>query len=41
MYTDEALGLKKLQIYLKNYDFCENVKFGAISYKFDILSITA
>ena len=30
-----------LQIYLKNDDFCENVKFGAISWKFDILSITA
>ena len=29
-----------LQIYLKNYDFCENEKFGAISWKFDILSIT-
>ena len=24
-----------------NYDICENVKFGAISRKFDILSITA
>ena len=32
---------KKLQKYLKNYDICENVKFGAISWKFDILSITA
>ena len=32
---------KKLQIYLKNYDLCENVEFGAISWKFDILSITA
>ena len=31
IYRDEAVGLKKLQIYLKNYDFCENVKFGAIS----------
>ena len=30
-----------MQIYLKNYDTCENVKFGAISWKFDILSITA
>ena len=27
-----------MQIYLKNYDICENVKFGAISWKFDILS---
>ena len=32
---------KKLEIYFKNYDFCEYVKFGAISWKFDILSITA
>ena len=32
---------KKLQKYLKNYDICENVKFGAISWKFNILSITA
>ena len=41
IYRDEAVGLKKLQKYLKNYDICENVKFGAISWKFDILSITA
>ena len=33
--------VKKLQIYFKNYDLCENVRFGAISWKFDILSITA
>ena len=32
---------KHLQIYLKNYDLCEYVEFGAISWKFDILSITA
>ena len=32
---------KKLQIYLKNYDLCEYVEFGAILWKFDILSITA
>ena len=25
-----------MQKYLKNYDICENVKFGAISWKFDI-----
>ena len=31
---------KKFQLYFKNYDFCENVKFGAILLKFDILSIT-
>ena len=41
VYRDEAVGLKSLKIYLKNYDFCENVKFGAISWKFDIWSITA
>ena len=30
------------QLDFKNYDFCEfNVQFGAISWKFDILSITA
>ena len=32
---------KKLQMYLKNYDLCEYVEFGVISWKFDILSITA
>ena len=26
----------KLQIYLKNYDLCEYVEFGAISWKYDI-----
>ena len=41
IYRDEAVGLKKLQIYFKNYDLCEYVEFGAISLKFDILSITA
>ena len=41
IYRDEAVGLKSLQKYLKNYDICENVKFGGISWKFDILSITA
>ena len=41
IYRDEAVGLKKMQLYLKNYDFCEYVEFGAISWKFDILSITA
>ena len=25
---------KKLQLYFKNYDFCEYVKFGEISWKF-------
>ena len=32
---------KKLQLYLKNYNFGKYVKFGAISRKFDILSITS
>ena len=30
-----------MQLYLKNYDFCEYVEFGAISWKFDIFFITA
>ena len=30
-----------MQIYFRNYDFCEYVKFGAISWKFDTLSKTA
>ena len=28
---------KKFQLYFKNYDFCEYVKFGAILLKIDIL----
>ena len=32
---------RKLQICLKNHDFCEYVKIAAISWKFDILSIIA
>ena len=28
---------KQFQLYFKNYDFCEYVKFGAISLKVDIL----
>ena len=32
---------KKVQIYLKNYDSRKYVEFGAISWNFDILSITA
>ena len=38
IYMDEAVGLKYT---FKEYDFCEYVKFGAISLKFDILSIAA
>ena len=41
MYRVGAVGPKKIQLYFKNYDFCDHVKFGAISLKFDILSITA
>ena len=37
---DKAVGLKSCKYTLKNYDSCEYVKFGAISWKFDILSIT-
>ena len=40
IYRDEAVGLKSCK-YLKNYEICENGKFGAISWKFDILSITS
>ena len=28
MYRVEAVGLKKIQLYFKKYDFCEYVKFG-------------
>ena len=39
------IGMKqlvsKVAKILENYDICENVKFGAKSWKFDILSITA
>ena len=38
---EEAVGLKSTNKYLKNYDFCEYVKFGAISLKIDILAIAA
>ena len=26
----------EMQIYMKTYDFCEYVEFGAISWKFDV-----
>ena len=29
---DEAVGLRSLKIYFKNYDLCEYVEFGAISW---------
>ena len=41
-YKEEAVCLKNVLIlYFKNYEFCEYVKFGTISWTFDILSITA
>ena len=40
-YRVEAVGLKKIQLYLKKYDSCGYVKFWAISWKINILSITA
>ena len=33
IYREETVGLRKIQLYLKNYNFCENVKSGAISLK--------
>ena len=41
IYRVEAVGLKNSNYTYKFYDFCEYVKFGAISWTFDILSITA
>ena len=41
IYRVEAVGLQNSNYTFKNYDFCEYVKFGAISWNFDILSITA
>ena len=41
IYKDDAVCLKSYKYTFKNYDFCEYVEFGAISWKFDILSITA
>ena len=40
IYREEAVGLKSSN-YTKKYDFCEYVKFEAISLKNDILTITA
>ena len=37
---EEVVGLKSYK-YTDKYDFCEYVKFGAISWKFGILSLTA
>ena len=41
IYRDVAVGLKSCKYTFKNYDLCEYVDFLAISWKFDILSITA
>ena len=41
IYGDEAVDLTSCKYTWKIKIFCENVKFGAISWKFDILSITA
>ena len=38
IYREKAVSLKR--IYLKNYDLCDYVEFGAISWKCDILPIT-
>ena len=42
MYREEVvIGLKSYNSTVKITIFVNNVKFGAISWKFDILSITA
>ena len=41
IYRVEAVGLKNSSYTFKKYDYGENVKFGAILGKLDILSITA
>ena len=38
-YRVEAVGLSLFNYTFKNYDFCEYVKFWAIPYKIDIMSI--
>ena len=38
-YRVTAVGFKKISIILKNYNFCEFVKSGAISWKIDIFRI--
>ena len=40
IYKDEAVGLKSCKYTWKNYDLRKYVEFGAISWNFDILSIT-
>ena len=41
IYRVEAVGLKSSNYTFKNYDFCENVKFGAILWKMAIVSKTS
>ena len=41
IYRVEAVDLKSSNYTLEIMIFCENVKFGGILWKFDILSITA
>ena len=41
IYWKEAVSLKSSNYTLKNNYFCEYIKLGAISWKFDILSKTA
>ena len=38
IHREEAVG-QKFQLQFKNYGWCEYVEFGAISWKFDILSV--
>ena len=40
IYRVDAVGRKEFQLYLKNCDFCEYVKFGAIFLKIYNLYIT-
>ena len=40
-YRVDAVGLRNSNYTFKKYNFCEYVKFGAISRKIDILTITA
>ena len=37
LYREEAVVKKKFQLYFEDYDFCEYVKFGAISLQINIL----
>ena len=41
IYRVEVDGVKKIKLYSKNYNFCECGEIGAVSWKIDILPITA